>query len=78
MFGFGDGSNDAVVLCATHGAFLFVIFTFIVSHKYRVNQTEAFAKSNFVYNAVRRIGGGHGKFEILAHKILERTVLDYG
>lgn len=48
VFGFGDGSNDAVVLCATHGAFLFVIFTFIVSHKYRDNQTEAYAKSNFV------------------------------
>jgi len=48
VFGFGCGRNDPVVLGATHGTFLFVIFTFIVSHGDRDNEMEAYAKSNFV------------------------------
>jgi hypothetical protein len=48
VFSLGGGRNDAVILGAAHGTFLFVIFTFIVSHEDRDNEMKAYAKSNLV------------------------------
>jgi len=44
----GGGRNDAVILGAAHGTFLFVIFAFVVSHEDRDNEMKAYAKSNLV------------------------------
>ena len=48
VFSLGGGRNDTVILGAAHGTFLFVIFTFIVSHEDRDNEMKAYAKSNLV------------------------------